>query len=105
MVNLDTLGTGQLRIDKRSDKQLIALVQQLALAQDVQVKVTRQNELIGDWQVFRAAGRAVLSLHSINPKTRRAIHTSRDNFQLIDQAEFVSSARLAERLTRALDQP
>lgn len=84
MINIDTLGVTDLRIDRRSDKHLQCLTLAVAEGLELPAQTVRLDETVGDWQPFHRAGVPVLQFFSLSERTLSLLHTYRDNEKLVD---------------------
>lgn len=95
MVNLDTLGLGALKVEKRaSDPRLLCymLGAQLLLDQPIEL-VNVDGVGTSDFAPFRDAGIPALSIHSIAQRTLRVLHTRRDTLDAIDRDAYYQGYR------------
>ncbi len=77
MVNLDTLGTAPLKLDRNSSAELRCLAPQ-------EVGEIYLRDITGDWLPFRNAGVPVLAFHALNETLLQKLHGPRDTRSLVD---------------------
>ncbi|MBO6655853.1 MAG: M28 family peptidase [Pseudomonadales bacterium] len=96
MVNLDTLGTAPLKLDRNSSGELRCLVPS-------GIPEVHLRDITGDWLPFRNAGVPVLAFHALNAELLQKLHTPRDSRSLINDDELKQSYEQILRTVVRLD--
>jgi hypothetical protein len=105
MVNLDTVGLGALKVEKRaSDPRLVCYMLGARLLLDQPPELVNVDGVgTSDFLPFRDAGIPALSIHSIAQKTLRVLHTRRDTLAAIDRDAYYQGYRSIALLLALLD--
>ena len=88
VINVETIVTDSLAIDKRGAESLKCMTQAVAHQLDTEVRTTHIKKMSGDWEPFRRAGIPTLNFHSLNKQSITLLHTYRDNRPLVDSAKL-----------------
>ena len=105
MINIGTIGTDTVAIDRRSDDQLACLAQSVATALGVEYRDTLLRETVSDWEPFQKADIPVLSLNSLSRMQIHKLHTRRDRLTLLREARMDDAWQVLVNLQQQLDQP
>jgi hypothetical protein len=105
MVNLDTLGLGATKVEKRgSDPALLCYLIGSMRLRDAPVELVNVDGVgTSDFAPFRSAGIPVISIHSIAQRTLRVLHTSRDKLSAIDRDAYYLTYRVLSLYLALLD--
>ncbi|MCB1694011.1 MAG: M28 family peptidase [Pseudomonadales bacterium] len=93
MVNIDTLGIGPLTIDSRSDEALACRAREAAAASGVETRSNALRESVSDWEPFDRRGVPILNFHSLDARSLRLLHSSRDRRSNLIDARLEEAAR------------
>jgi|TARA_B100001964_G_C14229970_1_gene599527 hypothetical protein len=103
MINVDTLGLGPLKFDSRSSQGLKCIAEKIATDIEVQLSPSHLQETTGDWEPFDRRGIDFLSLHSLDRRLIRKLHTRRDSWKAISENRMQEAWRLLVSLSSLLD--
>jgi Zn-dependent M28 family amino/carboxypeptidase len=103
MINVDTLGLDPLTIDARSSDELECLAQEVAGSLGVETRSLSLRISTGDWDSFRRRGVPVLNLHSLDRRSYRIVHTSRDQLDIVDVERLKGAYRVILNVIENLD--
>ena len=103
MVNVDTVGLREPRVDPRSDRDLRELAHSEAARLGMTLAAPRIRWMSGDWEPFKRRGVPVLNLHSLRPRDERAVHTRRDRVERINVDHWERTLLLTSRILWKLD--
>lgn len=103
MINIDTVGLREPRVDPRSDRTLRDLAHREGTLIGLTLLAPRIRWMSGDWEPFRRRGVPVLNLHSLRPRDERAVHTSKDRADRIRVDHWGHTLELVSRVLWSLD--
>lgn len=105
MVNLDTLGLGYTKVERReADAELACLLQAAAGIAGEPLSVANNiSEDSSDHEPFLRAGIPAIRVHSIGPGDSRILHTTMDRSAVIDSSAYYSTYRLTATYLALLD--
>lgn len=104
MINIDTLGLGSLKVDRRSNGMLKCLVEHLADDSGIKSSQILLPGITGDWEPFMLKGIPVLSIHSLDRRSIKIVHTRKDSLRSISIDRLEEAWRILFNLQRYLDQ-
>ena len=98
MLNLDSIGLGELIIDTQSDSNLRCQAQEIARSLKINSRAKPAKGIKGDWHVFDKAGIPAVGLHSISRQTIGRIHNKQDRAGNVDVQLLKKAFLLAKYL-------
>jgi Iap family predicted aminopeptidase len=106
MVNLDTLGLGSMKVEKRgSDPALLCYLLGTILLLDANVQLVNVDGVgTSDFLPFRKAGIPAISIHSIAQDTLRVLHSADDTLAALDRAAYYETYRVVALYLAVLDE-
>lgn len=105
MVNLDTLGLGSVKVEKRaSDPELLCYMLGSMLLLDAPVGLMNADRVgTSDFAPFRKAGIPAISIHSITQDTLHVLHTESDRLSALDRDAYYETYRVVALYLALLD--
>jgi Zn-dependent M28 family amino/carboxypeptidase len=105
MVNLDTLGLGTMKAEKRgSDRGLLCYLLGTILLLDSPIQLVNVDGVgTSDFLPFRKAGIPVVSIHSIAQDTLHVLHSKDDTLAALDRAAYYETYRVVSLYLAILD--
>ncbi len=104
MINIDTVGIGDVNLDPRSDKGLRCLASNIAQQLEIDLKNQSLPTTTSDWEPFNRKGIPFLNLHSLDHRKIEKIHSRMDNLQLLDKQKMEDAWQILINLQKVLDQ-
>jgi hypothetical protein len=105
MVNLDTLGLGTMKAEKRgSDRELLCYLLGTILLLDAPIQLVNADGVgTSDFLPFRQARIPVVSIHSIAQDTLHVLHSPDDTLAALDRAAYYETYRVVSLYLAILD--
>lgn len=103
MLNIDTLGLGDLRIDNRTDVRLQCVAASVAAALNTKLNKNRFKETTGDWEPFDRIDVPTLHFDSLNAQSITILHSYRDRRGQVDEEKLINAYEVIANTLAALD--
>ena len=94
MINIDTIGLKPVVIDEQSAAGIGCLAKNTARALQIEFSQSSWDAITGDWEPFAKLSIPVLSLHSVDARTIKRIHSRRDKSGNVDEDLLQDAYRL-----------
>jgi len=104
MINIDTVGIGDVNLDPRSDPTLKCLARHIAEQLEIDIRSQSLSMTSGDWAPFRRKGIPFLNLHSLDRRKIEKIHGRMDNLKLLNKEKMEDAWQILINLQKVLDQ-